>query len=121
MLKDYIGLISQAEEIEISKKDIVYNEAIKLLNQKKGNRLSQLINDVEKIVELIIVEFNNKEDIEDKNLIMGCYFSIKNIFDKYTLLMENLEPSFGDPKMKLNVICKDIEERFQRYYDYKQE
>jgi hypothetical protein len=35
--------------------------------------------------------------------------------------MENLEPSFGDPKMKLDVICKDIEEKFQRYYDYKQE
>lgn len=121
MLKDYTCLMCQAEEIEIDKHELVYNKAFNMLNENKGNRMSQLVSDLEEVINLIILELDKYGKINDENLIRGIHYSFQHVIIKYQLLIDVL--NFKDckqAKKEMESLVQKLKEDFKKYYNYEQ-
>jgi hypothetical protein len=118
MLKDYTCLMTQAEQIDIDKHELVYNEALTILNDGKGSRISELVGDLEKVVDLVILEIYKNKDAIEKNLILGCSYDIDSIHKKYSKILNALKYSESDPRKIIKKEAEDIEHSFKEYYNY---
>jgi hypothetical protein len=118
MLKDYTCLMTQAEQAEIDKHELVYNEALTILNDSKGSRISDLTGDLEKVIDLVILELYKNKDVVEKNLILGCSYNFESIYKKYNMLVKALKYSESDPRKIIKKEMEIIEHSFKKYYDY---
>jgi hypothetical protein len=118
MLKDYTCLMTQAEQAEIDKHELVYDEALTILNDGKGSRISELVGDLEKVIDLTILELYKNKDVVEKNLILGCSFNFESIYKKYNTIVKALKYSESDPRKLIKKEAEDIEHSFKEYFDY---
>ena len=109
MLDDYTPLSRQAEILDDPE---AYAEAIRIIEQDPTMRLSLLLTELEEVIDVLLVK-QHEGNLEQNeiNLILGCFDTVKGLFDKYYTLNTSVKEQMQD-ESELSKKVRIIKERW---------
>jgi hypothetical protein len=114
-MQDYVTLSQQAEEKNTKE---AYLEALKLLNRNTENRFSELLFELDKVLELLILKLDREGKTSEDNLILGCQTAVKILSKRYDILFRNLLPEKDESAdVDLEKEANKIRDSLKRHYE----
>lgn len=127
LLNDYVPISDQAENLEVFHPDIS-KQAFEILNIDKENKLSGIVSDINKLINLLIIEVCKNKETQNDALVSGTFASFNIAFERFKTLKEvlflyssnNIEFSEEEKRLidKIHFDCKNIEEICKSIYQF---